>query len=46
MFIFVISIYGVVFKLLKIDPLRLKKQSSTYWLDTDKINQSTIFKEY
>jgi len=46
MFIFVISIYGMVFKLLKIDPLRLKKQSSTYWLDTDKINQSTIFKEY
>ena len=46
MFIFVISIYGIFFKILKIDPLRLKKQSSTYWLDIDKIKQSTIFKEY
>ena len=46
MFIFVISIYGIFFKILKIDPLRMKKQSSTYWLDIDKIKQSTVFKEY
>ena len=46
MFIFIISLYGIVFKILRIDPLRLKKQSSTYWLDIDKIKQSTIFKEY
>ena len=46
MFIFIISLYGIVFKILRIDPLRLKKQSSTYWLDVDKIKQSTIFKEY
>ena len=33
-------------KVLCIDLLRLKKQSSSYWLDIDKIKQSTIFKQY
>ena len=46
MFVFVISLYGIFFKVLRIDLLRLKKQSSSYWLDTDKIKQSTIFKQY
>jgi len=45
-FVFVISLYGIFFKVLRIDLLRLKKQSSSYWLDTDKIKQSTIFKQY
>jgi len=31
---------------LHIDLLRLKKQGTSYWLDTDKIKQSTIFKQY
>ena len=46
LFIFVISLYGIFFKVLHIDLLRLKKQSSSYWLDTDRIKQSTIFKQY
>jgi len=46
LFVFVISLYGIFFKVLHIDLLRLKKQSSSYWLDTDKIKQSTIFRQY
>ena len=46
LFIFVVSLYGIFFKVLHIDLLRLKKQPSSYWLDTDKIKQSTIFKQY
>ena len=46
LFIFVVSLYGIFFKVLHIDLLRLKKQSSSYWLDIDKIKQSTIFKQY
>ena len=46
LFVFVVSFYGVFFKVLHIDLLRLKKQSSSYWLDTDKIKQSTIFRQY
>ena len=46
LFIFVVSLYGIFFKVLHIDLLRLKKQSSSYWLDTDKIKQSTVFRQY
>ena len=46
LFVFMLSLYGIFFKVLRIDLLRLKKQSSSYWLDTDKIKQSTIFKQY
>ena len=46
LFVFVVSLYGIFFKVLHIDLLRLKKQSSSYWLDIDKIKQSTIFKQY
>jgi len=46
LFIFVVSLYGIFFKILKIDLLRLKKQSSSYWLDLDDIKQSTVFKQY
>ena len=46
LFVFVISLYGIFFKLLRIDLLRLKKQSSSYWLDIDEIKQPTIFKQY
>ena len=46
LFIFVISLYGIFFKLLKIDLLRLKKQSTSYWLDLDNIKQSTVLKQY
>ena len=46
MFIFVISLYGIFFRVLRIDLLRLKQQSSSYWLDIDDMKQSTIFKQY
>jgi len=46
LFVFTISLYGIFFKVLRIDLLRLKKQSSSYWLDTDKIKQSTVFRQY
>ena len=34
LFIFLISLYGILFRFLGIDILRLKKQKVTYWLDT------------
>ena len=46
LFVFVISLYGIFFKVLRIDLFRLKKQSSSYWLDIDKIKHSTIFRQY
>ena len=47
LFVFVISIYGILFKVLKIDLLRLKKQNSTYWLEIDKSEAFTkIEKQY
>ena len=46
LFIFVVSLYGIFFRVLRIDLLRLKKHPSSYWLDLDKIERSTIFKGY
>jgi len=46
LFIFVVSLYGIFFKLLRIDLFRLKKQKSSYWLEIDKIKQSTLWKQY
>ena len=46
LFIFIITSYGIFFKILRIDLLRLKKQSSSYWLDIDEIKKSTDVKQY
>ena len=46
LFVFVISLYGIIFRLLRIDLLRLKKQSDTYWLKTEQLKPSRIFKQY
>jgi len=46
LFIFVISIYGIFFKLLRIDLLRLQKQKETYWLEIQDLKQDRIFKQY
>ena len=46
LFVFVISIYGILFRFLRIDLLRLKKQNSTYWLEIDKVKQSTVRKQF
>ena len=41
LYIFVISIYGIIFRLLRIDLLRLKKQNNSYWLDIDQSKNIT-----
>lgn len=46
LFITIISVYGILFKLLRIDLLRLKNQKNTYWLQMEKQRPSRIFKEY
>ena len=46
LFIFVVSLYGIFFKVLRIDLFRLKKQGISYWLEIDKIKQSTSVKQY
>ena len=46
LFIFMISIYGILFKLLRIDLLRLKKNKETYWLDIETTNKERIVKQY
>ena len=39
LFVTIISFYGLSFKLLKIDLLRIKKHSGTYWLDYETSNR-------
>ena len=46
LFIFMISIYGILFKLLRIDLLRLKKNDKTYWLDVEETTSKRIVKQY
>ena len=46
LFVIVISIYGILFRLLRIDLLRLKKQDGTYWLDMDQTKPHRIRKQY
>jgi hypothetical protein len=42
----IISIYGILFRLLRIDLLRLKKQDDTYWLDVEQTKPHRIRKQY
>jgi|TARA_B110000467_G_scaffold79652_1_gene72002 hypothetical protein len=42
----IISIYGILFRLLRIDLLRLKKQNGTYWLDVEQTKPHRIRKQY
>ena len=42
----IISIYGILFRLLQIDLLRLKKQNDTYWLDVEQTKPYRIRKQY
>ena len=41
-----ISIYGILFRLLQIDLLRLKKQNNSYWLDIEQTESHRIRKQY
>ncbi len=46
LFTLIISVYGILFRLLKIDLLRLKKQNDSYWLDVEKTKSDRIRKQY
>ena len=46
LFIFMISIYGILFKLLRIDLLRLKKQKESYWLNVNDTKSGNLRKQY
>ena len=45
-FVFVISIYGILFRVLQIDLFRLKKHEASYWIKMDELKLSRIFKQY
>jgi len=47
LYVFVISLYGIIFKFLRIDLLRLKKnKTGTYWLEMERLKSSRDFKQY
>ena len=46
LFTLVISVYGILFRLLRIDLLRLKKQNNSYWLDVEQTKPDRIRKQY
>ena len=43
LFVFVIAIYGILFRFLRIDLLRLKKQSDSYWLEIESNDVGKMF---
>ena len=46
LFLTVISTYGLLFKLLRIDLLRLKKQEDSYWLEIEQTKPHRTRKQY
>jgi hypothetical protein len=46
LFVTVISAYGIFFKIVKVDLLRLKKQGDTYWLNVEQTKPYRIRKQY
>ena len=46
LFIFVISLYGIFFRLLRIDLLQTKKHNGSYWHEMEQLKPSRILKEY
>lgn len=46
LFVCVISIYGILFRVLRIDLLRLRKHPNSYWLDIEQNEQSRIERQY
>ena len=46
LFVCVISLYGIFFKILRIDLLRIKNQEESYWLDMEDSGTSRIFRQY
>jgi len=46
LFVFVISLYGILFRVLRIDLLRTKKQNGSYWHEMEQLKPSRTLKEY
>ena len=46
LFITVISIYGIVFRILRVDLLRNKKKNDSYWLKIDQLPADRFLKQY
>ena len=46
LFVFVISLYGIFFRILRIDLLRTRKHDGSYWQEIEKLKPSRILKEY
>ena len=46
LFVFLISVYGILFKVLRIDLLRLKKSDDTYWLEMEQLETYRLKKQY
>jgi len=46
LFVFVISLYGIFFRVLRIDLLRTKKHNGTYWLEMEQLKPERLLKEY
>ena len=47
LYIFIISVYGILFRILAIDPLRTKwKTQGTYWIDIEQLNEERTLKQY
>ena len=46
LFIFAFSVYGICFRILRIDLLRLKRHNHTYWLDMERDTTNLLNKQY
>ena len=46
LFVFVISLYGIFFRILRIDILGTKKHSGSYWLEREQLKSSRILKGF
>ncbi len=46
LFVLVFSLYGIFFRILRIDLLRTKKQNGTYWQEMEQLKPSRFVKEY
>ena len=46
LFVFVFSLYGILFRILKIDLLRTKIHNDSYWLDMEHLKSSRMLKQF
>jgi len=46
LFVFVISLYGIFFRILRIDLLRTKKHDGSYWMEMEQSKPLRLLKGY